>query len=205
MTCMGYSHIWYRQRIIPDDVFNSILSDVKKIMTPLSHIGIPLANIEGNGVPDLTIEKIGFNGKIKCGHPSNNIKLVWPTKNATGIDTKNELDNKIINNHLITAINTRTCNGCCMHEPFIFEKVIHNVSKKSKNDMLRPFPYFRSCKTAFKPYDLVVTTALIIIKHHLMNNIHITSDGDDSKWKDGIMITTHFLGYGDKFTLDHKF
>ena len=69
MTCMGYSHIWYRQRIIPDDVFNSILSDVKKIMTPLSHIGIPLANIEGNGVPDLTIEKIGFNGKIKCGHP----------------------------------------------------------------------------------------------------------------------------------------
>ena len=116
MTCMGYSHIWYRQRIIPDDVFNSILSDVKKIMTPLSHIGIPLANIEGNGVPDLTIEKIGFNGKIKCGHPSNNIKLVWPTKMQKNVEC-------IIHNEKCNyGLNAVSKNGIKYHDLLHFYK-----------------------------------------------------------------------------------
>ena len=40
------------------------------------------------------------------------------------------------------------------------------------------------CKTARKPYDVVVCAALLAIKHHLGDNVEIHSDGDfDDEWQ----------------------
>ena len=43
---------------------------------------------------------------------------------------------------------------------------------------------FRYCKTARKPYDVVVCAALLAIKHHQGDNVEITSDGKfDNEWQ----------------------
>lgn len=45
---------------------------------------------------------------------------------------------------------------------------------------------FNFCKTAQKPYDLVVVACLAILKHRLGDSIEVSSDGDASDWLDGI-------------------
>ena len=43
---------------------------------------------------------------------------------------------------------------------------------------------FAFCKTARKPYDVVVCAALLAIKHHQGDNVEITSDGKfDNEWQ----------------------
>ena len=43
---------------------------------------------------------------------------------------------------------------------------------------------FSFCKTARKPYDVVVCAALLAIKHHQGDNVEITSDGKfDDEWQ----------------------
>ena len=43
---------------------------------------------------------------------------------------------------------------------------------------------FAFCKTARKPYDVVVCAALLAIKHHQEDNVEITSDGEfDDEWQ----------------------
>ena len=43
---------------------------------------------------------------------------------------------------------------------------------------------FAFCKTARKPYDVVVCAALLAIKHHQGDNVEICSDGEfDNEWQ----------------------
>ena len=50
---------------------------------------------------------------------------------------------------------------------------------------LPPEPLGRDfCKTARKPYDVVVCAALLAIKHHQGDNVEIHSDGEfDDEWQ----------------------
>lgn len=62
------------------------------------------------------------------------------------------------------------------NEPFeLHEHFIEN------NDDSRGF-----CKTARKPYDLVVTACLAVLKHRLGNAIQVTSDGYQHDWDAGV-------------------
>lgn len=45
---------------------------------------------------------------------------------------------------------------------------------------------FNFCKTARKPYDLVVTACLAVIKHRMGDRITVTSDGRAIDWNDGV-------------------
>ena len=45
---------------------------------------------------------------------------------------------------------------------------------------------FNFCKTAQKPYDLVVVACLAILKHRLGNLIEVSSDGESLDWKNGV-------------------
>ena len=62
--------------------------------------------------------------------------------------------------------------------------------------------YFEFTKTAYKPYDLAVTVALVIAKHHLKEEIVIRSDGAMENWHEAMQLCHHFLGYGRGFCLD---
>ena len=45
---------------------------------------------------------------------------------------------------------------------------------------------FSFCKTARKPYDLLVCVSLMVAKHHLGADFKISSDGDLAEWQDAI-------------------
>lgn len=45
---------------------------------------------------------------------------------------------------------------------------------------------FNFCKTARKPYDLVVTACLTVLKHRLGDCINVTSDGNPRDWAAGV-------------------
>jgi len=47
---------------------------------------------------------------------------------------------------------------------------------------------FNFCKTAQKPYDVVVVACLAILKHRLSDLIEVSSDGDNSEWTDGVIL-----------------
>jgi len=58
------------------------------------------------------------------------------------------------------------------------------------------------CKTARKPYDLMVTATLVLYaKHFGVINTNISSDGDLSEWVDGIKLVRDTVGVGNLSTV----
>jgi hypothetical protein len=110
----------------------------------------------------------------------------------------------------------RSCGGDCSHETFSlpiemekqgWQKPISKIShydqygKPVYNHAEAVGRYFEFCKTAYKPYDLAVIICLIIAKHHLAEEILVSSDGTLDNWRDGMLICQKILGYGLDFTL----
>ncbi|MDP8268221.1 MAG: hypothetical protein P9L97_05780 [Candidatus Tenebribacter davisii] len=54
---------------------------------------------------------------------------------------------------------------------------------------------FQFCKTAQKPYDLLVCACLLIYKHHSPNTIELFSDGDEEDWKESTELVNLVFGY----------
>jgi len=52
---------------------------------------------------------------------------------------------------------------------------------------------FNFCKTARKPYDVVVVACLLILKYHLKELIHVSSDGFSEDWQEGQELAQRFL------------
>ncbi len=47
---------------------------------------------------------------------------------------------------------------------------------------------FAFCKTARKPYDIVVVAVLTALKYHFGNEVKVSSDGDLSDWEAGMRL-----------------
>ncbi len=202
---MGYSHHWRTQYVINDDDFEHIMNDILKIFPIVEKMGIVLSGPQGTGNYIVNNTCISFNGKEKCGHTNQNIPMGWPTNDAKGVNDKKINAEHDVDEMFVTRLNTRICGGNCMFEPFIFKKI--NISKSKtllyeEDHITKQFPHFSSCKTSFKPYDIVVMMVLIIIRHHLKNNVYIKSDGDINNWNDAISIIKYFFDYEDEFYLD---
>lgn len=52
---------------------------------------------------------------------------------------------------------------------------------------------FTFCKTASKPYDIVVVACLAVAKDCLSSMIDISSDGDRGKWEEGVALASKIL------------
>jgi hypothetical protein len=63
---------------------------------------------------------------------------------------------------------------------------------------------FNFCKTARKPYDVVVVACLAILKYYMGDSIKVDSDGDLAELQDGIRLAEKITGrkVGKKFKLD---
>lgn len=87
------------------------------------------------------------------------------------------------------------------HETCVFPRIFNPCDgiKAISNNLL-----FDCCKTANKPYDLAVTSFLIIAKHYLKDNLIVRSDGEISDWFEGQQVVQDELGYGMDFILDEK-
>ena len=201
---MGYTHQWRTQSKILDIDFKRILNDTVKIFPIINKMGIILSGPEGMGEYILNDTRISFNGKRKCGHKDRNIILNWPIINTKRTDQRNNILYDVNNNDNAWK-NIRSCGGNCMYEPFVLEKINTRRPLINETDSItKQLPYFSSCKTSFKPYDVAVMMVLIIARHHLKNNIYITSDGNIDNWNDVTHIIKHFLNYDDIFYLDDR-
>ena len=63
---------------------------------------------------------------------------------------------------------------------------------------------FKFCKTAQKPYDIAVCSALIIAKRYFGESIMISSDGDNEEWKESKALCQKILDYGDNLNMDYS-
>lgn len=71
------------------------------------------------------------------------------------------------------------------HEDFVLRE---HYNQNLVND------YFGFCKTAYKPYDLMVTGCLLILNHYLKSNITISSDGYAHNWAVSLILVQRILG-----------
>lgn|SRR3990167_5601424 len=110
-------------------------------------------------------------------------------------------------------LSTRTCGGNCSHESFVLnvkmrrsnpiEEIAYYKADGTpvKNNPKEVGKYFNFTKTAYKPYDLAVNVALIIAKHHLKDQIIVSSDGKQKDWIEGMFICNTIMGYGKEFNI----
>lgn len=112
-------------------------------------------------------------------------------------------------------LEARTCGGDCSHESFYLEIKKNKESEPIgevayikadgspvKNNPKSVGKHFNFTKTAYKPYDLAVNVALIIAKHHLGDQIIVSSDGKQQHWVEGMFICQKILGYGKDFKIN---
>lgn len=71
--------------------------------------------------------------------------------------------------------------GNLRHEDFVLRDQLINSDN------------FNFCKTARKPYDILIVGSLLILKHHLKNNITISSDGGYNDWLEGCLAVNQCL------------
>ena len=183
---MGYTHYWDRPQEIDAETYAAITQDIAKILQLCQDQGIPLGDALGVGTPEITATTLGFNGLEHCGHPQASFGIAWPADHAQGAK---DFSVPVGQWFCGALLETRTCGGDCSHESFRFDRVADST--------------FAFCKTAFKPYDIAVTAALIAIQHHLPT-VRITSDGNDNDWADGRMVCMIACGYGEDFRLDES-
>ena len=201
---MVYGHYWHVPKQINPETFTAIVKDFKKITTPLKHLKVPIYGPGGHHKPIINKRQIAFNGLVRCGHPTQDLMVVWPSDDASGVFGK-DYDLSYGQRPIVDRkwkdgfkISSRTCDGNCAGEPFNFEDRIKSDKQSPNENGL----YRRHVMTDFKPYDLAITSCLVIAKEHLGDNMQISSDGKMAQWNDAMQLCDHFLFYGSKFTLD---
>ena len=88
------------------------------------------------------------------------------------------------------------------HETFYLERINENKLERINENK----QYFTFCKTARKPYDILVACCLIAFAYHFENcNIKVVSDGDDNnEWNEYREACQKVLGYGEDFHLEEN-
>lgn len=189
---MGYTHYWYRtSQTLDPQTFAAFVADCQAVC---ARAEIPLASWDGTGEPVFTSTEVAFNGREDCGHRERDLGIMWPAAHARGgIAMAAPQVGTWFAGALLTA---RTCDGDCSHETF-------RVTQTMKPNSWDPnaAEIFACCKTAYKPYDILVTACLIVLKHHFPAAIRLSSDGEEHDWDDARRLCQHVLGYGADFVL----
>lgn len=170
---MGFTQTYYRKPELNSANFEKIVSDFKIMVPELQKIGIELGNGVGIDEPCLENDVIIFNGLTNCNHKE---------------------DFAIQGGHSGLYCEKSDCGN----ESFVLEQK-YEPNKWQEPDQVNRFHNY--CKTERKPYDLAVQICLIIAKHHLGEEIEVTSDGETNEWMLAMEMTDKTLGYGLDFVL----
>lgn len=179
---MGYTHYWYRTKKQFDaKTFAQFSEDCAKICKAAE---IPLASWDGTGEPEFTPTLVAFNGREDCGHRERDLGITWPASERGQTQW-----------FAGAMLEQRSCGGNCSHESFRVEADIGNDPQVTEDG------YFDCTKTAYKPYDVLVTGCLIVLDHYFPHETKISSDGESKDWEDARRLCQHVLGYGEDFRL----
>jgi hypothetical protein len=190
---MGYTHYYTRtQQVLDPTRFAQFAADCREVCLRSE---IPIANWNGRGKPVFTRKKVIFNGVERCQHAPRDLGITWPSHNPQrgGMRQEAPAPGRWFAG---ATLDTRTCGGDCSHETFLIEQCFtiepwHTPGKD----------FFACCKTAYKPYDILVTACLIIATHYFGDEIRVASDGESRDWEDARRLCQHVLGYGAEFQL----
>ncbi len=190
---MGYTHYWRQKALILDPItFRAFAADCQTVCLKSE---IPIAGWDGTGKPRFTAKEVAFNGVEACTHLQRDLGITWPSDDAVGgIHIPSGPDGSWFAG---ATLRSRTCDGSCAHETFRIEQ--HR--KPQKWGTPGDDGWFAFCKTAYKPYDILVTACLIIVRQHFPEIFSVSSDGEQRDWEDAMRLCQHVLGYGDTFVL----
>jgi len=180
---MGYTHYFYVPKEFSKDLFSKVVTDFKKILPEIENVKVNENAISSSSYSENDDVKI----KIVDGHGK--------------VDSKPEITNNLI------CFNGSSQNS---HETFFLERKTQTTFTRQdgstyENDIKKNGKYFEFCKTARKPYDLGVTTCLIIAKHYFNDQIEVRSDGEiNDEWVFAKKFVQKHLGYGKDFQLDEE-
>ena len=116
--------------------------------------------------------------------------LAMPLGCAAGNDSPEFSANQISFNGVGAA-------GC---ESFVVQRIVQPRHPREQPDQA-----WRSnfCKTNYRPYDLCVQGALIVLSHHLGSTMfRVTSDGQSRDWNAARTACQRILGYGGDWGQD---
>lgn len=193
---MSYSHYWRRAPKHNRAAFTKALEDIRRIIEVVKERGVQLAGPTGHGVPEMSDVTIAFNGSANCGHRYLDLGEPWPSTTAEGVEST--VDPVVGPWFSGALLETRVCGGSCAGEAFVIDRdfLVRNW------DQLEHGGYFQKCVTAFKPYDLAVTAALIRLKERLGNEIHLSSDGFERGFEDAKKLCRELFGWSKAFQLE---
>ena len=121
--------------------------------------------------------------------------IPYPSEHGQGVGpSATAVDGDFYN--IGVTLKHRCCVGHCCCETFRLDRRKPRQSWNSPNE--RGF-VCDGTKTAFRPYDIAVTAALLIAKRHLSDHLTIHSNGADAQWRDAKSLCQNVLGYGDWF------
>jgi hypothetical protein len=193
---MGYTHYYTRtQQTLDPTRFAQFVADCQQICLKSE---IPIAGWDGKGKPVFNTKRVSFNGVARCRHPQRDLGITWPSDDPQrgGMSPAGSVTGTWFAG---ANLSTRTCDGDCSHETFLVEQ------RFTIEPWMRPEDdFFACCKTAYKPYDIVVTGCLIILTHYFGDVVRVSSDGEEHDWEDGRRLCQHVLGYGADFRLPRE-
>jgi hypothetical protein len=211
---MGYTHYFRRPKQLgtPEE-FKFFADDCQKIFDFCENeLDIKLANGASDigSRPEVTSEEVFFNGSeeqpIGVWTTTEQISIPWPSSIASIKDLSElpfeKTDGNWFGGDLVSQrvapINKETGLGSGSYETFGVERIVEEDDyRQPDEDGL----YFDFCKTAYRPYDLVVTSVLIALKKHYPK-CEISTDGEEKDWLDARVLCNNLLGYG--FDVDIK-
>lgn len=196
---MAYAHYWERIPEFDHEAFAKAVEDVRLIIEKALAMGVRLAGPTGAGRPEITKQTIAFNGAADCGHRYRDLGKPFAADGATGIEEKMPpYDADRDPYYSGPYLDTRTCGGTCVAEPFVMDQkyLVRDWERKNDDDL-----YDGSIETHFKPYDLVVTAALVRLKERLGDAIVISSENNEDAFEDAKRFCRELFGWAKRFEL----
>ena len=150
---MGYTHYWYLNKQseevkevngINGSQFGRATIDIGKIIDASR---VLLAGWDGNGEPEVNVDKVSFNGIGDDGH-----------------------------------------------ETFVFQRFGTQKDRQSPLSPEDAYKDFAFCKTAQKPYDIIVVACLAVADQVIGDGIEVSTDGDVDDWDKGVAFASRVLG-----------
>lgn len=127
---------------------------------------------QGKPVSDEQWQKFKHDAQVVINHAQNNLNIVLMSNARDGV---------ILNDERINL------NG---DERYDLDHETFHLLKNGSG--------FSFCKTARKPYDLVVASLLLLAHEHMPDTYNIRSDGDFNDWQDAMLLNAKLFGHGFK-------
>lgn len=167
---MGYTHYWEQKRDFSDPEWDLITTDFQKLLDNLPEYS---ESAGGSHAGD-PLKIVGVEGK-----------LIVKKKDGTILGLPQWNEQEILFNggggELIKNNSGHRPYYELAHEGFVLSK---NAPKDHS---------FQFCKTARKPYDLIVCSVLISAKIHSPKGILVSSDGEQYEWTPALKLVRKIL------------